>query len=364
MSNQFQSQLSNLVQMATLEQLNLMMEQMKRMNCPEPLINKNENVKENVKIKLEPQETFSSSQSVCDRCANYDSLFHRILSKLDKQTQVIERLETKLEEVNAVLFRLDVWGQPCFIAPEPEILDTTSTKEEVTYTHYESLIKEEPVQEVKEPVQEPVEEVVLVEHIKVKVEVIEIDSEPIASLLDSEPIASLLDSEPIASLDEVPHVTLDIKEIEEPEADEEEPEEEIEEPEEDESVEDETDEEEEEEEETTEEVLNEDEPVKEEEDLNEVKEESSEEEVVTDESSEEENEKEAEEVLNEVKKEEEVLEEDETEADEDEEVFEIEIDDVTYFATDEENGILYEMDKNGDVGKKVGIIKDGEPIFS
>ena len=47
-----------------------------------------------------------------------------------------------------------------------------------------------------------------------------------------------------------------------------------------------------------------------------------------------------------------------------EEVFEIEIDDVTYFATDEENGILYEVDKDGEVGKKVGIIKDGEPIFS
>jgi hypothetical protein len=50
-------------------------------------------------------------------------------------------------------------------------------------------------------------------------------------------------------------------------------------------------------------------------------------------------------------------------AEDEEEVFEIEIDDVTYFATHEENGILYEVDKDGDVGKKVGIIKDGEPIF-
>jgi hypothetical protein len=47
-----------------------------------------------------------------------------------------------------------------------------------------------------------------------------------------------------------------------------------------------------------------------------------------------------------------------------EEVFEIEIDDITYFATDEENGILYEMTKDGDIGKKVGAIKDGEPIFN
>ena len=52
------------------------------------------------------------------------------------------------------------------------------------------------------------------------------------------------------------------------------------------------------------------------------------------------------------------------EEEEEEEVFEIEIDDVTYYATSEENGILYEVDSDGEVGKKVGIIKDGEPIFS
>jgi hypothetical protein len=57
-------------------------------------------------------------------------------------------------------------------------------------------------------------------------------------------------------------------------------------------------------------------------------------------------------------------EEEEEEQEEEEEVFEIEIDDVTYYATSEENGILYEVDKDGEVGKKVGIIKDGEPIFS
>ena len=49
---------------------------------------------------------------------------------------------------------------------------------------------------------------------------------------------------------------------------------------------------------------------------------------------------------------------------EEDEVFEIEIDDVTYFATHEENGILYEITSDGDVGEKVGIIKDGEPIFN
>jgi len=78
---------------------------------------------------------------------------------------------------------------------------------------------------------------------------------------------------------------------------------------------------------------------------------------------EEEEEEEEEEV---VEEEEEVVEEEEevVEEEEEEEVFEIEIDDVTYFATGEENGILYEMTADGDIGKKVGIIKDGEPIFN
>jgi hypothetical protein len=55
---------------------------------------------------------------------------------------------------------------------------------------------------------------------------------------------------------------------------------------------------------------------------------------------------------------------DSLEEEDDEEVFEIEIDDITYFTTDEENGILYEVTSDGEVGNKVGIIKNGEPIFS
>ena len=77
------------------------------------------------------------------------------------------------------------------------------------------------------------------------------------------------------------------------------------------------------------------------------------------------NEEELEEVKNEEEQEEEEQEEEEQEEeDEEEEVFEIEIDDVTYYATHEENGILYEMTADGDIGNKVGIIKDGEPIFN
>jgi len=46
-----------------------------------------------------------------------------------------------------------------------------------------------------------------------------------------------------------------------------------------------------------------------------------------------------------------------------EEVFEIEIADVTYFATNEENGPFYEVDESGDPGKEAGYLKHGEPFF-
>jgi len=45
-----------------------------------------------------------------------------------------------------------------------------------------------------------------------------------------------------------------------------------------------------------------------------------------------------------------------------EEVVEIEIDGVTYYCDDEENGNIYE-DDNGEVGNIVGEIKDGEALF-
>jgi len=54
--------------------------------------------------------------------------------------------------------------------------------------------------------------------------------------------------------------------------------------------------------------------------------------------------------------------EDEDEEDE-EELFEIEIDDSTYCTNNENNGFIYELDKDGNVGKKVGYLKDGEPYF-
>ena len=48
---------------------------------------------------------------------------------------------------------------------------------------------------------------------------------------------------------------------------------------------------------------------------------------------------------------------------EDEELFEIEIDDETYCTNNEVNGFIYILDKDGDVGEKIGYFKDSEPIF-
>jgi hypothetical protein len=47
-----------------------------------------------------------------------------------------------------------------------------------------------------------------------------------------------------------------------------------------------------------------------------------------------------------------------------EEVFEIEIDDKTYYTNNEENGIIYEALPNDEVGEKIGYLKDGEPFFT
>ena len=52
------------------------------------------------------------------------------------------------------------------------------------------------------------------------------------------------------------------------------------------------------------------------------------------------------------------------EEEEEEEVFEIEIDDKTYYTNNEENGIIYEALPNDEVGEKIGYLKDGEPFFT
>jgi|LauGreDrversion4_1035100.scaffolds.fasta_scaffold01656_5 hypothetical protein len=89
-----------------------------------------------------------------------------------------------------------------------------------------------------------------------------------------------------------------------------------------------------------------------------VKKETVEEVIVTDDDvdTEEEEEEEEEEVV-----EEEVEEEEEEE--EEEEFLEIDIDDITYCTNNEENGFIYELKEDGDVGNKVGYLKEGEPFF-
>ena len=56
-------------------------------------------------------------------------------------------------------------------------------------------------------------------------------------------------------------------------------------------------------------------------------------------------------------------EEEEEEEEAEEEFIEIDIDDVTYCTNNEENGFIYELTEDGDVGDKVGYLKDGEPFF-
>ena len=65
----------------------------------------------------------------------------------------------------------------------------------------------------------------------------------------------------------------------------------------------------------------------------------------------------------ETEKSESVVSAEEAEAEEEEEFIEIDIDDVTYCTNNEENGFIYELTEDGDVGDKVGYLKDGEPFF-
>ena len=49
---------------------------------------------------------------------------------------------------------------------------------------------------------------------------------------------------------------------------------------------------------------------------------------------------------------------------EEEEVFLIEIEEMgTFYTNNDENGEIYKVDENDDVGEKIGVFKDGEPIF-
>ena len=86
--------------------------------------------------------------------------------------------------------------------------------------------------------------------------------------------------------------------------------------------------------------------------------------IVEDIETENEEEEEEEEEVEEEEEEEEVEEEEEADEEEEVELIEIDIDDVTYYAENEDIGPIYEIDSAGDPGNQVGYIKDGEPFFS
>jgi len=130
-----------------------------------------------------------------------------------------------------------------------------------------------------------------------------------------------------------------------------------------EGVEEESDEEEEsdkEEEEESDEEEEESDEEKEEVETDKEEEEESDEEKEEEESDEEKEEEESDEEKEDVETE---NEESEEELEEEEELFEIEIDDVTYCTNNDENGFIYQLLKDGDVGEKIGYFKDSEPFF-
>jgi hypothetical protein len=93
---------------------------------------------------------------------------------------------------------------------------------------------------------------------------------------------------------------------------------------------------------------------------------SKEEEAIEAEASEAEEEEVVEEVVQEAEEDDvetEKSEESASEEEAEEEFIEIDIDDVTYCTNNEENGFIYELTEDGDVGEKVGYLKDGEPFF-
>jgi hypothetical protein len=351
------SNLDKLMQMATLEQLNIMVQQMSKplhtsSNEPKDVLSLP--IVQKVILAYEDELKNKECVSSCN-CKDYTNLLDNILNQLQSHNARFQRIENKIDD----MFSL-IENKSSEVKPEPVILSDNNQTKLYSYPgffHYTNIIEEiveESKQEyiVEEPEeQESVEQVVEEEPVEqVSVEQVVVEEEPVEKqVVEEEPVEEQepVEEEPVEeqvveeeSVEQEPveeekeNITLNIEESE--------PEKEITHT----TIDLEITSDEEEEDDEEEESVVEEEEVKEDEV-------STEEEVGTDE----EEEKEHVEVSipsNNVEKEE----------DEDEEVFEIEIDDVTYFATDEENGILYEVDKDGEVGKKVGIIKDGEPIFS
>ena len=365
----YQSQLDKLMQMATIEQLKDLMRQ----------FNNNVSVSESEKEKERPfsnQEILSlpivqkvvfayeeelkaaknhsyQGHQQCSCQNNNTKLFNRLDEQHKLFTDMFFKMEDKMNELSNDIHKLNiilnVSNQSSHFISDVE--DQVSEDDFIEHVDVASepftsdaIAAYEHVDVASEPIatdaivvtDEPVD--LAIEQVNIKLEIQEIVDNNLNQHIDSEYIIVddnfdiLEDDESVISEEEADEVVDEVEETEETE-------------------------EAEEAEEEADEVVDEVEETEEVEEVDEVEETEEVDEVVeeTDEVVEE-----PDEVVEET--DEEVVTDD---ADaEDEEVFEIEIDDVTYFATDEENGILYEVTKTGEVGKKVGIIKDGEPIFS
>ena len=331
----YQSNLDKLMQMALLEQLNNMVNQINKSNintnnqcnCDNLTFlqqNQQQNILEVIKVYEEHVKEKQNDSIRCS-CKDYTNMFENILNKFDDHIHLfngaIVRIENKLDELTNIITenRLNTLEKP-----------DRSKGLQQKITSFTGFAKD------NVPHSERNKE----ENIILKIEETEEKTETVCEYLKQD--------HPDVEEDE--DVEEDVEDVEDVEEDEDVVEAEEIKPRDDPEVEDESVEVEEEVEPDDEQVEEEVEP-----DDEEVEEEvePDDEEVGTD------DEQVEEDMPEEIKEEDKV-----TEEEEGEEVFEIEIDDVTYFATHEENGILYEVDKDGEVGKKVGIIKDGEPIFS
>ena len=343
--------LDKLMQMATLEQMNNMIQQMNKKTESEAKDVLSLPIVQKVIMAYEDELKVKKGSNECKCNCKCDELIPTILGHLNDHNLKLQLIENRLNGLFTLLENRE---------PEKPVIDKNQTK--LTsfpgFSEIPEVIKNVSLQKSFLPEENSLESqqsclespCLEKENITLNIEETEPENNNIDIIedFDDEDIQESTDTEDV---DQVQTETVEEEDKSE---------------EEDEAVEEENEAVEEEDEEAAEDkVAIEDEAVEEDEEDDESHENvSTEEEVAT--------EDELEDQVELIKEDETVEEDEEDEAEEDkaeedeaeEEVFEIEIDDITYFATDEENGILYEVDKDGEVGKKVGIIKDGEPIFS
>ena len=353
------SNLDKLMQMATLEQLNNMVQQLSKANATNVnatnvnatnITNVNEPkdvlslpiVQKVIAAYEEEIKTVKAASNSC-KCRDYTEAFDRLLYCVDRYNSNLQRIESKLDDLTT-MHEKHLYDHS-FNRSRNSVVEDKNQRKLTSFYGLKEVVLEPEIVVEQEVVLEPEQEVVLEEDVVLEEEVV-LEEDVV---LEEEVVLEedVLEPEIVV---EKQNITLQIEEVDK----------ELDELEED-PVEEEVVEEDPVEEEVVEEEVVEEEPIVEEEEPT-VKEEPVKEEAVVEE--EEEDDVSTEEEVATEEEEDEEVDENEVEEEEDEEVFEIEIDDVTYFATDEENGILYEVDKDGEVGKKVGIIKDGEPIFS